>query len=190
MLFLRGLVVQGDADDVIRRALIASKPFTPGLTASRKTGTKRYRLAAPMTEIFLAVRSPPIDALSRGGELRPDPEQAAPHARLDTLATALEHPTPKRGSTLWKLARTQAPTAAAWRVSVGRCRARQIDADGPVLRTSSSIARKRRVHFAEFMIEVHGRIAIERRKKETRRSDRSCRRRAGGRSAAASRSTR
>ena len=43
------------------------------------------------------------------------------------------------------------------RLSVGRGRARQVDADGPGLRPSP-IEPKRRVHFHEFMLEVHERL--------------------------------
>ncbi|KQT31853.1 ATPase [Sphingomonas sp. Leaf412] len=98
------------------------------------------------------------DALIAAGELRPDPEQAAAAARLDALAHELEHPrttglfrrkvVPARGLYLWG--------------GVGRGKSMLMD----LFFAHVAIPRKRRVHFAEFMLEVHGRIAIERRKEQ------------------------
>jgi cell division protein ZapE len=96
------------------------------------------------------------EALLAAGELRPDPEQAAAATRLDALATELEHPrragflkrrvVPARGIYLWG--------------DVGRGKSMLMD----LFFDQVAIPAKRRVHFAEFMIEVHGRIAVERRK--------------------------
>ena len=101
------------------------------------------------------------DALVAAGELRPDPDQAAAARRLEALATELEA-TPKRGSILWRLA-GQKPTAPRgiylWG-GVGRGKSMLMD----LFFANLDIRRKRRVHFSEFMIEVHDRIAIERRK--------------------------
>ena len=95
-------------------------------------------------------------ALISAGELRPDPEQRAAAARLDTLATELEHPkttgffrrkaVPARGLYLWG--------------GVGRGKSMLMD----LFFAHTDIAQKRRVHFGEFMLEVHERIAAERRK--------------------------
>ncbi len=95
-------------------------------------------------------------ALIAAGELRPDPEQAAAAERLQALAIELENPrkagffrrraVPARGVYLWG--------------DVGRGKSMLMDLFFEHVR----IPQKRRVHFAEFMIEVHGRIAIERRK--------------------------
>ena len=96
------------------------------------------------------------DALIAAGELRPDPEQGAAAARLDALASDLEHPrrtgllrrrvVPTRGVYLWG--------------GVGRGKSMLMD----LLFAHVAIAAKRRVHFGEFMLEVHARIAAERRK--------------------------
>ena len=97
------------------------------------------------------------EALVASGELRPDPEQAAAAARLNTLATELA--TPKSTGFFARFSKKPDP---ARRLPVGRRRARQVDADGPVLRQRSTIERKRRVHFHEFMLEVHARLRVER----------------------------
>ncbi|WP_419808857.1 cell division protein ZapE [Sphingomonas sp.] len=99
---------------------------------------------------------PAYQALVAAGELRPDPEQVAAATRLDALAAELEHPkttgffrrrpVPPRGVYLWG--------------DVGRGKSMLMD----LFFAHVGVARKRRVHFAEFMLEVHGRIAIERRK--------------------------
>ena len=96
------------------------------------------------------------EALIAAGELRPDPEQAAAAARLDLLAVELEHPRttgffrkkviPPRGIYMWG--------------DVGRGKSMLMD----LFFANVNVARKRRVHFGEFMLEVHGRIAAERRK--------------------------
>ncbi|EZP48865.1 cell division protein ZapE [Sphingomonas sp. RIT328] len=100
------------------------------------------------------------DALVAAGELRPDAEQRTAALRLDTLASALETP-PKRG---WLGRLTGRGGDAARGVymfgDVGRGKSMLMD----LFFANVAIEKKRRVHFAEFMIEVHGRIAIERRK--------------------------
>ena len=103
---------------------------------------------------------PAYTDLISAGELRPDPDQAAAAARLDALASELEA-APKRGSTLWRLMRRKPmpPRGVYLWGGVGRGKSMLMD----LFFRHVAIGRKRRVHFAEFMLEVHGRIAIERR---------------------------
>ena len=100
-------------------------------------------------------------ALLAAGELRADAEQAAAALRLAALATALEA-TPKRGSVLWRaLGRLPDPPKGVYLWGgVGRGKSMLMD----LFFGCVDIRRKRRVHFHEFMIEVHARIAEERRK--------------------------
>jgi cell division protein ZapE len=101
------------------------------------------------------------EALVLAGELQADPEQAAAARRLDMLATELEA-TPKRGSTLWRALgrKPEAPRGIYLWGGVGRGKSMLMDLFFHVL----DIRRKRRVHFQEFMLEVHQRIAAERAK--------------------------
>ena len=100
------------------------------------------------------------NALVASNELRPDPAQADAARRLDALATALE--APKHGG-LWS--RLTGRTATAPRGlylwgGVGRGKSMLMDLFFDCL----AVEKKRRVHFSEFMLEVHGRIAAERAK--------------------------
>ena len=103
------------------------------------------------------------DALIVAGELRPDPEQAAAARRLADLAAALET-VPKRGSTLWRALgrKPESPRGVYLWGGVGRGKSMLMD----LFFASLDIRRKRRVHFAEFMIEVHARIHEERAKEQ------------------------
>jgi cell division protein ZapE len=99
--------------------------------------------------------------LVREGELRPDPAQAQAAELLDRLARELEE-APKRGSILWRLTSKPAPQprgAYLWG-GVGRGKSMLMDLFFAEVR----IERKRRVHFHEFMLEVHDRLRIERTK--------------------------
>ncbi len=100
-------------------------------------------------------------ALVEAGELRADPEQAAAALRLAALATELEA-TPKRGSVLWRaLGRLPEPPRGVYLWGgVGRGKSMLMD----LFFSCLDIRRKRRVHFHEFMLEVHQRLAEERKK--------------------------
>ena len=99
------------------------------------------------------------DALIANGELKPDPEQRAAAVRLARLQGELEA-VPPRGSILWRL--TQKKPAPARGVylwgGVGRGKSMLMD----LFANSLNINRKRRVHFHEFMLEVHDRLRVER----------------------------
>lgn len=101
------------------------------------------------------------NALIAAGELRPDVEQAAAALRLAALATELEA-TPKRGSVLWRaLGRIPDPPRGVYLWGgVGRGKSMLMD----LFFSCVDIRRKRRVHFHEFMLEVHARLAEERKK--------------------------
>jgi cell division protein ZapE len=99
--------------------------------------------------------------LVAAGELRADPEQAAAAARLDQLASQLEA-VPKKGSILWRALgrRPEPPRGVYMWGGVGRGKSMLMD----LLFDCVDIRRKRRVHFHEFMLEVHGLLNVERQK--------------------------
>lgn len=99
------------------------------------------------------------EALVAAGELRPDPEQRAGAERLNRLQEELEA-VPPRGSLLWRLGRTKpgAPRGVYLWGGVGRGKSMLMD----LFHDALQINRKRRVHFHEFMLEVHDRLRIER----------------------------
>ena len=98
------------------------------------------------------------DALIASGELRPDPEQAAAAARLDTLATELA--TPKSTGFFARFSKKPGPRGVYLWGGVGRGKSMLMD----LFFANAPVEKKRRVHFGEFMLEVHARIAAERRK--------------------------
>lgn len=100
-------------------------------------------------------------ALIEAGELRPDAEQEAAARRLDSLQHELES-APTRGSVLWRaLGRQPEPPKGVYLWGdVGRGKSMLMD----LFFECVKVRRKRRVHFAEFMLEVHARLAEERRK--------------------------
>ena len=95
------------------------------------------------------------ERLIADGELRPDPEQRAAALRLTDLQAALEA-VPPRGSLLWRLGRAKPlpPKGVYMWGGVGRGKSMLMDLFYAVL----NINRKRRVHFHEFMAEVHARL--------------------------------
>jgi cell division protein ZapE len=101
------------------------------------------------------------DTLVRAGELRPDAAQKRAAAMLDGLAGQLES-VPSRGSLLWRLTGrvAEAPRGIYLWGDVGRGKSMLMDLFYACVR----IERKRRVHFHEFMLEVHDRLRVERAK--------------------------
>jgi cell division protein ZapE len=97
--------------------------------------------------------------LVAAGELRPDPEQRAAAVRLNKLQEDLQA-VPPRGSLIWRLGRAKPPVPRGvylWG-GVGRGKSMLMD----LFHECLQINRKRRVHFHEFMLEVHDRLRIER----------------------------
>jgi cell division protein ZapE len=101
-------------------------------------------------------------ALLHAGELRPDPDQERAAAVLDRLAAELQ-PEPKKLP--WARLFGKAPPPARgvylWG-GVGRGKSMLMD----LAFTAIPAERKRRVHFHEFMLEVHERLRAEREKEE------------------------
>lgn len=100
--------------------------------------------------------------LVAAGELRPDPEQAAAAARLDLLQQELEAPAPTSGLIGRLFGHKPAPVPRGvylWG-SVGRGKSMLMD----LFHDNLAITAKRRVHFHEFMLEVHARLREERKK--------------------------
>ncbi|CAH0349609.1 MAG: cell division protein ZapE [Sphingobium sp.] len=102
-------------------------------------------------------------ALIAAGELRADPDQEAAAHRLDALQQELEA-VPPRGSTLWRMLRKlpEPPRGVYMWGGVGRGKSMLMD----LFHDCVQVRLKRRVHFHEFMIDVHARLA-EARKSET-----------------------
>jgi cell division protein ZapE len=101
------------------------------------------------------------DELVHDGQLRRDPAQASAAQVLDRLANELEA-VPNRGSILWRLTAKPAPNPRGvymWG-GVGRGKSMLMD----LFFSEVRIDRKRRVHFHEFMLEVHDRLRVERAK--------------------------
>lgn len=101
-------------------------------------------------------------ALVEAGELRSDGLQAGAAERLDRLAHDLEQG-PRQGSVLWRLTKkksAKAPRGIYLWGGVGRGKSMLMD----LFFESLNISHKRRVHFHEFMLEVHERLNEERKK--------------------------
>lgn len=108
-----------------------------------------------MTEVLARYR-----ALEAAGEIRPDPDQAKAIERLDRLAAELEAP-PSTGLFGRLLGRKPpSPRSVYLWGGVGRGKSMLMD----LMFTHTAIAEKRRVHFHEFMLEVHERLNVERKK--------------------------
>jgi cell division protein ZapE len=97
-------------------------------------------------------------SLVAAGELRPDPEQLAAAGRLDRLAVELEGA--HQPGLLERLLRRRAaaPRGVYLWGGVGRGKSMLMD----LFFANVRISAKRRVHFAEFMLDIHARIHVER----------------------------
>ena len=99
------------------------------------------------------------DRLVAAGELRPDPEQRRVAERLDRLAAELQATPPRPGLLGRMLGKKPAPVRGAYLWGgVGRGKSMLMD----LFYAQADVTPKRRVHFHEFMIEVHDRLRIER----------------------------
>ncbi|KAB7648351.1 cell division protein ZapE [Polymorphobacter fuscus] len=100
------------------------------------------------------------DALVAAGELRPDAAQAAVADRLQALAEALEKPAAKPGffARITGAAAAVAPRGLYIWGGVGRGKSMIMD----LFYGAVDVVPKRRVHFHEFMLEVHADIFAER----------------------------
>jgi cell division protein ZapE len=98
------------------------------------------------------------DGLVAAGELRPDPDQASAARRLAALAEAFAHPA--RPSLFDRLRgrRPQPPRGVYLWGGVGRGKSMLMD----LFFAGAAFVSKRRVHFHEFMMEVHERLRVER----------------------------
>ena len=102
-------------------------------------------------------------ALVAAGELRPDATQADAARRLAVLQAELEA-VPPRGSVLWRLIKRPEPPPRGiylWG-GVGRGKSMLMD----LFYACLDIRRKRRVHFHEFMLEVHDRLRVARQRED------------------------
>jgi cell division protein ZapE len=99
-------------------------------------------------------------ALLAAGELRPDADQAAAVERLDALAARLER---RPGLISRLLGKEEAGSRGVYMWGgVGRGKSMLMD----LACAAMPVEPKRRVHFHEFMIEVHERLRVERTKEE------------------------
>ncbi len=95
--------------------------------------------------------------LVAAGELRPDPDQAAAADRLYRLRLALATPPPSRLGRLFG-AKPAVPRGIYLWGGVGRGKSMLMD----LFFASAAVTPKRRVHFHEFMLEVHAAIHAHR----------------------------
>ena len=102
------------------------------------------------------------DALVAGGELRPDTAQAAVADRLEALAKTLEAPVEKPGLLARFRKAEPAPAQPGLYIwgGVGRGKSMLMD----LFFAHADVSPKRRVHFHEFMLEIHAALHAERQK--------------------------
>ncbi len=101
-------------------------------------------------------------ALVAAGELRADPAQAQVAQKLDALATALAAPRVRPGffARLGGAAEPEAPRGLYIWGGVGRGKSMLMD----LFFSKADVQPKRRVHFHEFMLEIHAALHAERQK--------------------------
>jgi len=97
------------------------------------------------------------------GELKPDADQEGCVKRLDQLQDELES-VPPRGSILWRTFRKKptSPKGVYMWGGVGRGKSMLMD----LFYDNLAIYRKKRAHFHEFMLDVHARLNVERKKEQ------------------------
>lgn len=102
-------------------------------------------------------------ALVAAGELRPDTDQERAVAALDRLQAALAA-VPRKGSILWRIAgkKVQPPGGIYMWGGVGRGKSMLMDLAFDTI----DYEPKRRVHFNEFMLEMHERLRAARAREE------------------------
>lgn len=111
-------------------------------------------------------------ALVADGTLKPDPMQSLAAEKLQGLHAALKHYAPQDGARGWKaklgLARRREdpPQGLYLHGGVGRGKSMLMD----LFHAEAPVARKRRVHFHEFMIEVHGAVHAWRKAQASRKT--------------------
>ncbi len=98
------------------------------------------------------------DGLVAAGELRPDPDQLVAVNRLTALASAFENPAKLGLLDRLRGRRPAAPRGVYFWGGVGRGKSMLMD----LFFAGVDFAAKRRVHFHEFMMEVHERLRVER----------------------------
>jgi cell division protein ZapE len=128
------------------------KPANP----LRLRGFARKQFAVDMQSVDLQYQ-----ALVTAGELKPDPDQALAASRLAQVQSELEA-VPPRGSTLWRFLGKKPDSVRGLYLwgGVGRGKSMLMD----LFYDRVQIKRKRRAHFHEFMLDVHARLNIERKK--------------------------
>jgi cell division protein ZapE len=98
------------------------------------------------------------DGLVAAGELRPDPDQLVAVDRLAALASAFERPAKRGLIDRLRGKKPPAPRGVYLWGGVGRGKSMLMD----LFFAGIDFTAKRRVHFHEFMMEVHERLRVER----------------------------
>lgn len=101
------------------------------------------------------------NALVSAQELKPDPDQQRAVLALARVQAELEA-VPPRGSTIWRFLRKKPDPARGLYLwgGVGRGKSMLMD----LFFETVQIRRKKRVHFHEFMLDIHARLKVEREK--------------------------